>query len=80
MAGIPTGFKGKQPGDRERKRVIGDRCVCVVVGEVGGVIMRDFQIRMDGFLEGTTGFHALQPKGREKKQASVNKTRIVLSR
>lgn len=29
MAGIPAGFKGKQPGDRERKRVIGNRCVCV---------------------------------------------------
>lgn len=31
MAGIPAGFKGKQPGDRERKRVIGNRCVCVCV-------------------------------------------------
>lgn len=37
MAGIPAGFKGKQPGDRERKRVIGDRCVCECVRVFGYV-------------------------------------------
>lgn len=77
MAGIPTGFKGKQPGDRERKRVIGGRCVCVCVSVVVvGVIMRDFKIRMDGLLEETTGFSGSTPK---KIEPGVNKCRFVLS-
>lgn len=41
------------------------------------MIMRDFKIRMDGPLRGTTGFKALCTK---KVQLGANKSGIVLSR
>lgn len=56
MPGIPTGFKGKQPGDRGRKRAVGD--TGVGVDGVVGVIMKDFKISMVGPVKKTTGFHA----------------------
>lgn len=39
--------------------------------------MKDFKIRMDGLVEGTTGFQALRPKNVEP---GANKSGIVLSR
>lgn len=76
MAGIPTGFKGKQPGDRGRKRAVGDTGVGVGVGGVVGVIMKDFKISMDGPVKKTTGFHALHIKMRPGE----NKSEIALTR
>lgn len=43
----------------------------------GGVIMRDFKIRIDGLLDAMTGFQALCPK---KIDPAANNSAIVLCR